>query len=238
MLRVGRVVEGRYQSYPGFSDVVVTTASSAYGALSPFCLQDEKGRYHENIWQASKLYPYIPATEQTYSRWDKRVIWRHDTEIHTEAQGGTLVTLPAYWAWRQKLLMNPYPVRYPVGYHHRHHCICSFRERPDGTIDPTPLDYVAARKQIYVPEYIRLVRKHPLFASLQQRLQAGENLLTLDVDGPHEESMPYYRQKYGVHSDFITRGSVLATPEHLELLLNDTKHPYSHGYALCEALRM
>lgn len=236
MLRVGRVVDGRFQSYPGFTDIVVTTVSSAYGALSPFCLQDEHGRYHENIWQASKLYPFVPASEQTYSRWDRRVIWSHPSEIHTEVKEGALQALPAYFAWRQKLLTNPYPVRYPVGYHHRHHCLCSFRELPDGTIDPTPLDYVAARKAIYVPEYIRLVRKHPLFGELQRRVRGGENLLILDVDGPHQESLPYYREKYGVDASFLDRGSVLALPAHLELLLNDTKHPYGHGYALATAL--
>lgn len=205
---------------------------------SPFCLRDEQGRFHENIWQASKLYPYVPAITQTYSRWDPRIIWQHETEIHVQAQDGALVPLPAYWAWRQKLLANPYPVRYPVGYHHRHTCLCSFRELPEGSIDPTPLDYVTARKLIYVPEYIRLVRSHPLFVSLQQRFRHGENLLILDVDGPHEESLPYYRHKYGVPADFIVRGSVLASPENLTLLLHDTKHPYGHGYALCEALRM
>lgn len=182
MIRVGRVVDRTYQDYPGFTPIVVTTASSEYGALSPYYLRDEKGRILENYWQGSKVYPFVPATIQRYSRWNSRIIWEHPTEIHCDDQK---LPLPAYWAWRHKLMHNQEAVRYPVGYHHRHTCLYSLKENKDGTIEPRALNYIEARKEIYRSEYIRLVQTQPLFKALQEKLKQDENLSILLEDPRH-----------------------------------------------------
>lgn len=109
-------------------------------------------------------------------------------------------------------------------------------EGPDGKIDPRPLNYIQGRKVIYAPLYERLVRKQPLFESLQRRLNAGENLLVIEVDGPHQESLDYYKQTYGVDDDFIQNGTMLCTERNLSIMLNDATHPYGHSYVLSAAL--
>ena len=127
-----------------------------------------------------------------------------------------------------------YPVRYPVGFHGRGKCVYAL-ENVD-TDAPVPLDYVQSRKAIYEPLYARLARKCPKYQVLLSKLKKGENLLIIEVDGPHQESMPYYKQKYGVADDFITDHTMLVTPENIDIVLNDTKHPYGHGYCLSHAL--
>ena len=69
MLRVGRCT---YQgagkrndpSYPGFTPIVCLTATSRYGSLGPYVLKTEQGYIMENIWQACKVYPYVPDSTQ------------------------------------------------------------------------------------------------------------------------------------------------------------------------------
>jgi hypothetical protein len=97
------------------------------------------------------------------------------------------------------------------------------------------LDYIQARKEIYVPLYLESVIREAKFKKLQEMMKC-ENLLIIEVDGPHSESMPYYKEKYGVNDDFIVDNTVLATKENLEILLNDPKHPFGHGYCLAMAL--
>ena len=67
-------------------------------------------------------------------------------------------------------------------------------------------------------------------------MQYGENLLIIEVDGPHSEAINYYQQKYNVKGDFIEQNTMLATPENLEIMLNDPKYPYGHGYCLANIL--
>ena len=132
--------------------------------------------------------------------------------------------------------MNPYPVRYPVGYHHRGKCIGSFKTLPDGSLSHV-MDYVSSRKEIYLKEYVRLVRQHSDLYEVKRMLEYGLNIMIIEVDGPHEESLQYYKDKYDVPSDFIQSNSVEANMENLSILLNDPKHPFGHGYCLAIALQ-
>jgi hypothetical protein len=237
-IRVGRTIyapNGKRTdpSYPGFTPIVVLTVSSPYGDLGPYVLKDEKGRIMENLYQASKIYETVPRTVCRYSRYDRTVIWDHPAETHMNEDGETT---EEYWAWREKLQNNPYAVRYPVGMAHRKNCVAAFAEDEDGEVDPTPLDYVQARKRIYLELYVSMAKKAPRFKKLQQRLAKGENLLIIEVDGPHQESIDYYIENYGVSRDFIKGGTMLMTEENNVIMLNDTLHPYGHGYCLALAL--
>ena len=83
-----------------------------------------------------------------------------------------------------------------------------------------------------------MVKKEPQFIFLLNKLKAGANLLIIEVDGPHQESLPYYMEKYGAPINFIENGTMLATRENLNIMLEDEKHPYGHGYCLAIALLM
>jgi hypothetical protein len=91
-------------------------------------------------------------------------------------------------------------VRFPVGSNpvERAKCQFSLTLKDNGTVDYTrKLDYVQSRKETYGKVYCENVKRHSLFKELQRRLDAGENLLIIEVDGPHQESLSYYKEKYG-----------------------------------------
>lgn len=216
-------------SYENFEPILCLTKSTKYGSLSPYELFDEHGCNMENIWQSHKIYETIPESTQRYSRYDSTVIWKYPKQQHMK--NGEI--LPEYWNWRQELMHNKYAVRYPVGYNWRHKCV--------GTVIGTPedyeiVDYITARKRVYLPIYVDLVKSKPQFQQLKQMIANGKNLLIIEVDGPHQESMDYYKSKYGVADDFIVGNTILATPENMEIMLNDPKHPFGHGYCLALAL--
>jgi hypothetical protein len=87
-----------------------------------------------------------------------------------------------------------------------------------------------------LPEYLYLARQQRQYNQLLKSLQKGQNLLIIEIDGPHQESLPYYQANYGVSSDFIQNDTMLATPGNLQIMLNDTKHAFGHGYCLAWGL--
>lgn len=246
-LRVGRCLYSKdgkisYPEVSGFTNIpVITRSRGRYSALSPYYLTDDQGRIMENLWQFSKLYATVPYSKQVKSRWDSSVIWEYPQEQHVNYIETQMGILPYpnvnYLRWREMGMSCPQAVRYPVGYKNKSQVLCSYRNREDGSIDfNTPLDYIAARKAIYVPLYTQMVKKIPLFYELKSRLISGENLLIIDVDGSHEESMDYYQNTYGVDRDFIQHHSVLVSEESMNILLNDPRHPFGRGYCLAMAL--
>lgn len=194
MIRVGRIKNcNDYLNYLGFEPITVMTKSSKYGSLGPYVLKDKKGRIMENIWQFSKVYPAIPKSKQYYSAWDRSVIWDYHAEKHVDPITKNL--LPKYFKWRELGMMSPYPIRYPVGNGKAKSTCLYSKENDQGFILKDKLDYIA-RKEIYLPIYSNLVRKQPQYKELLKKLKNGVNLLILEVDGPHQESLSYYKQKY------------------------------------------
>lgn len=71
---------------------------------------------------------------------------------------------------------------------------------------------------------------------MKNKLENGENLLICEVDGPHQESLEYYREKYKVQESFIENNSIEVTFENMKIMLEHTKHSFGHGYCLALAL--
>lgn len=254
LVRVGRRVGTTDPRVEGFKNILCLTPSTPYGSLGPYCLTDEQNRNMENIWQFSKVYPTVNSVSIKYSRFDKTIgiIWARGAETHVltnPADTTGLVRIkdtdmyltPAYFQWREDGQHTTYAIRYPVGKSNMKHCLGALTDQElerynKGEIDAVQLlGYVESRKQIYLPVFDRLVRLQPKFKLLQARLQK-DNLLIVEVDGPHQDSLPYYQNKYGVADDFIQDETILVTTENLSLLLNDEKHSYGHGYVLAAAL--
>jgi hypothetical protein len=238
MIRVGTIKDSndcKNVRFPDFIPIVVMTKSSEYGELSPYTLKTNEGVLIENKWQFSKVYPIVPKISQCYSRWDKTVIWSHEREVHAvQIEEDSWEIQDAYWKWREKGFECPYPVRYPVGYNASQRASCIFSlEYPEGE----PLDYIEARKQIYLKEYIQAVKKEQKFKNLKKMLSEGKNLLIVEVDGPRQESLEYYKKKYEVGNDFIENKTTMASEENLTIFLNDTRHPFGHGFCLATALQ-
>lgn len=177
----------------------------------------------------SKAYESVPAVTIPYSSGNKTIVWNWPTETHIDINGNLT---PAYWKWRVTGKNHNQPVRNPVGWKHLKNCLFSLeKDEPISEFNPK-LDYIESRKRIYLPIYMNAVVKEPKFWELHNRWMNGENLLIIEVDGPHQDSLNYYKEKYGVKDDFIENDSVEATEQNLSILLNDPKHPFGHGYCL------
>jgi hypothetical protein len=161
----------------------------------------------------------------------------------------------AYWDWRNKGKSNDYAVRYPVGIKNNGQNIlgalwhCPEYIEKTGTRGSSPyahrielppgyvlLDYLEARRIIYFPLYRRLVQSERQFLQLKKWLAEGINLLIIEVDGPIEKDLPYYRKKYHVKADFIDHRTILINQENLDIMITDLKNRAGHGYALAAEL--
>lgn len=75
-----------------------------------------------------------------------------------------------------------------------------------------------------------------MFHKLLFKVKSGTSITIVEVDGPHQESLPYYQDKYNVSEDFIVNHVMESTPQNLNIMLHDEKHPFGHGYCLATAL--
>jgi len=116
-----------------------------------------------------------------------------------------------------------------LGYGKQHTCKYSYYNNEK-------LNYIESRKILYEPLYCKLVKKEEKFKKLEKQLAAGKNLLIIEVDGPHQEDLEYYKTNYNVSDNFIENNTMLATANNLNIMMNDPKHPYGHGYCLARAL--
>lgn len=214
---------------PGFTKIVVmireNIAQNEYGSLGPYVLKDEHGYLLENRWQFSKVYKKVPKITQTYSTNNPMIVWQHPEEVHVDNNGNLT---PEYFAWRSKGMQNRHPVRFPVGMSWKSRGSCMYAL--DDPVDVNnKLDYIQGRKQIYGKYYCESVKKHPHFERLKN---LGQNIMIIEVDGPVQESLEYYKAKYNVDDNFIVNGAVECTIENMRILLNDSKHVFGHGYFL------
>jgi hypothetical protein len=183
-VRVGRIVNKKNPSYKGFENIVVMMKShSVWYPLSPYFLKDDNGCIMENIWQFCKIYKTVPKSLQKYSAYNNTVIWDWPEEEHINKDGNIL---PAYWIWREAGFHNQFAVRYPVGFNYKHMVAYSLKNEGG-----PPLNYIEARKQIYLPLYIELAKKEERYKQLKKMLDNNVNLLIIEVDGPHQESLDY-----------------------------------------------
>ncbi len=240
-IRVGKIryINGEQiiPKYEDYENVICMTKSSEYGAISPYCLKDDNGNLIENVWQFSKLYNRIADSQQKYSRYDSRIIWRWPSDIFVQDEQ----ILPDYWLWRKKGMESPDPIRYPVGFNNRSSCIGAIKgydvyNEPKDLNDFEILDYIESRKLIYWPLYSNAVKKHRKYKILQDKLNQGINLLICEIDCSYQDSIDYYKETYGVDDDFIENWSMEVNKKNMEIVLNDTKHPFGHANCLGMAL--
>lgn len=235
MIRVGKRIynnDGSYTdpTYPNYT-AIITTRFTEYGELGSNCLKDDDGRIMENIYRFSQLYEEVPEVKIRASNHSNKIIWSHPKETHINK--GEITS--EYWEWRKKGMSCSSPVKYPCGFCGNIMTVCLLKENDDKTVT-TPLGYIDGRKQVYVPLYCKLVKKNNKFEELKKRLSSGENLLIIETDGPHQESLKYYKDMYKVDDNFIEKSTILVNKENIQIMLNDPKHPFGYGYCLAMAL--
>ncbi|ATZ81073.1 hypothetical protein BMW23_1028 [Bodo saltans virus] len=211
-------------------------SKSEFGALSPYSIKTPDGIIIENYWQFLKVYENVLPIKCTFSTFDKRVVFTYGGGQHIDKNN----EVTDEWNhWRKLGFACNDPVRFPVGSNPKARASCKFSLciNDDGTIDThNRLDYVEARKKVYCKAYCDNVKLHKFFDNLKKRLVNGENLLIIEVDGPHQESLDYYKKTYGVDDDFIDNGTIEVNSSNMKIMLNDSKHAFGHGYCLAMEL--
>ena len=92
------------------------------------------------------------------------------------------------------------------------------------------MDYITTRKEIYVKEYIRLIKNLPEYEKLLNKLKKGENIMICEMDVPAKNKKGYYG------NDCDDNNICNMSIEKLELLLNDTSEAFGHGLCLAYSL--
>jgi len=86
----------------------------------------------------------------------------------------------------------------------------------------TKLDYISARKQVYVPEYYTLMSKTESFKLCSKMVRGGRDVVVCDFDGP--------RTKDGLPT------CLELTLDILKEKINDPTFPFGHGYVVAASL--
>lgn len=194
---------------------------SEYYMFSPYFLKTD-GRevqandgnvLFENFWQGSKLWPTMYDSEvwaHRNLRGNPKYLW-----FKYECPGGAERHLidgevqPEYYKWRESVFACKKPIRYPNGFARKSEVAFSLLIDANG--NETRLDYITARKRIYIDEYCRLVRAMPKFLELKRHLAQGKTLIICEVDVPDNE---------------------IITIEKLERLAEDERITFGHGLCL------
>lgn len=157
------------------------------------------------------------------------------------------INLEYYYRWRNSLWQCDRPIRYPNHYNHKGEVLFSLIEnnkedekehkREDEKEEKEEnytsykflMGYIDARKEVYVKEYKRLVRKTVEYKKLLSYLKEGKKLCISEIDVPDSSKRGYYGE--------FARGKFCGiSKERLEILLEDSSEAFGHGLALCMAL--
>ena len=200
---VGRTVaKGKnkfiHPSVKGFDKIPVLSALERnWGALSPFHLKNEKNQRIENVWQFCKVYEIIEKQNQV--RFGK-IVWQYDQVNCFDPQTNKLSK--EYWKWRETGMNHSKAVRFPVGKKNTHKCIYSIGLDCN---ENKKLNYIQARKEIYVKEYIKALKKHPKFEFLKQMVFHKNDkfrwkVIICEFDGPFAtpQDLKRYKEKYNI----------------------------------------
>lgn len=223
-MKLGQVAVARYfygKPLPimeNFENIELFSSAKGFGSsLSPFSLKNADGCIVENVWQFSKLYPKVTAQNSKS--------WKHPTENHADVSGNPT---KAYWMWREKGMKNFAAVRYPNGKDGRASCICSIMIKNGGF---EKLSYIEARKRIYCTEIAQAAQEMESFQRIQSLINQGVNVQLIEYDGPDPSwNFAPYNEVTKEHPGLII------SKEKIQLLLNDSRKPFGHGYVIAALL--
>lgn len=219
-LRVGgaNLRPRKYAKKEGYENIpVISLGKKPWKDLSPFFLgpieKDNEivSTNVENYWQFHKVWETVDKQNQ------KKSGWKWAKERHVELIDGEYKVLPDYWKWREKGLMFEKAVRRPNG-----------RNIPLFSLfEGERLDLIESRKRIYIPAYKNLLRKHPTYLLLLNKLRNGEKLIIIDLDGPRLDLHPEGRDV-----DIDKLNEWIGKEKY-----DDGRYfPYGHGYVVAMSL--
>jgi len=191
------------------------------------------GILFENFYQGCKIYDVVYENEVYPSRFQMNkpeYLWWKFQPVTPEGDimlEKGVINYDLYYRWRNSLWDCKNPIRYPNKMYRRKNTQFALCVEKDGT--EKRLDYLSLRKDIYVKEYIRLVRKLPEYHKLLNKLKQGRNIMICEVDVPAKNK----KGQYG--NDCDENNICNMSIEKIELLLNDTSEAFGHGLCLAYA---
>lgn len=231
----------QYKDYISIN--VLKWNNSKWKALCPYYLEtdgneiqkNDGGILFENYYQASKIYTTVYTNTvyaSQYHQGNPKYLWwsfTPTTEGGDIISDGQHISYDLYNRWKKSLWNCKKPIRYPNKKNRTSQTLFSLLIDKDG--NEQRLDYLSARKLLYVNEYMRLIRQLPQYTILLNYLKEGKNLLISEIDVPDKNK----KGEYGKHCnelnvfDNYTIGKI-------ELLLNDPHEAFGHGLCLIYAL--
>ena len=153
----------------------------------------------------SKVYSEVPAHQDYINPRTRQLAWSYPAAKFLD-ENGSLTS--EYLKWRTAGMNNSLAVRRPNPKAKASSCLGALTSeqltavQSGQTVDL--LDYVSARKQIYITEYAKAVQQAPLYSELLKLWEKKQKLIIAEVDVAYQEDLPYYREKYGVPEDWIS----------------------------------
>lgn len=216
--------------------------NSKWKKLSPYLLKTDGeetcynpgGILFENFYQGCKVYDIVYENEVYASRYHtnnpKHLWWKFNPK---SSNGDVIfenekINYELYYRWRNSLWNCEHPIRYPNKIFRRKNT--KFALCIDSESNEERLDYISSRKQIYVKEYIRLVKNTSEYQKLLNKLKNGENIMICEVDVPAKNK----KGEYGKYCD--ENNTCKMSIKKLKVLLNDTSEAFGHGLCLAYSL--
>lgn len=223
---------------------VLKWKNSKWKELSPYLLRtdglekcvNDGNVLFENYWQGVKVFDIVYENKVYASKFHvnkpEHLWWdfkpeNDDGDIIYDIETKTIM-YDSYYRWRNSLYSCDNPIRYPNKIHRRANT--QFALYVDKNGNEKRLDYIKSRKQIYLKEYVRLIKKTNEYELLLNKLCNNENLLICEVD------VPSYGKKGAYGLDIDDNGNCHMSLEKLEILLNDGSEAFGHGLCICYAL--
>lgn len=215
-----------------------------YYELCPYSLKTDgleengvlPGVIFENYWQSSKIFEYVYDIEvyphYTLKNNPKYLWWKYvcnGKELHYDKNTNNITS--NYYNWRNSLWTCQHPIRYPNQKNRSKLTLFSLGYvLNNNKYEERRYNYIEARKNIYIKEYIRLIRKLPIYQELLNKLRNGQNILITEVDVPELNKKGYYGK-------FVDNDNIYKpTLETLNLLINDPSESFGHGLCLAYGL--
>jgi hypothetical protein len=214
----------------GFEPInILKWSNSKWKSLCPYYLKTDGnetcsnpgGVLFENFYQGCKLYDVVYENEVYPSRFHHKpqyLWWKFVPETST---GDVLwkeeeddFNHELYFRWRDQLWNCPNPIRYPNKIHRRKDTRFSLSIDANG--NEIRMDYITSRKEIYLKEYLRLVRALPEYHVLLSKLN-----MICEIDVPANHKHGSFGLGSGPEPRLDENNICMMNIEKLETLIND-----------------
>lgn len=217
--------------------------NSKWKNLCPYLLKTDGAEWcsnpggvlFENFYQGCKVYDVVYENAVYPSRYHtnnpKYLWWKFEPVTPTGdvlLDTNQTIDYELYFRWRDDLWNCQNPIRYPNKINRRKNT--KFALVVDANGAETRLDYISTRKQIYMKEYIRLIKPLPEYNTLLHKLKNNQNIMICEVDVPANTK----RGEFGKDCD--ENNTCYLTLEKLEKMLNDPSEAFGHGLCLAYSL--